>query len=62
MQRIGGKFIMYDITGKQLLQQKITQAITTVNTGNLPSGTYIYKYIHKAKEIESGKWVNVLKS
>ncbi len=57
VQRIGGEFIMYDITGKQILQQKITQAITSINTSNLPSGTYIYKYIHKAKEIESGKWV-----
>ncbi len=57
VQRIGGEFIMYDITGKQILQQKITKAITPINTSNLSSGTYIYKYTHKDKEIESGKWV-----
>ena len=57
VQRIGGEFKMYDISGKQVLQQKITQSITQINTNNLPAGAYIYKYIHKNKVIESGKWI-----
>ena len=57
VQRIGGEFKMYDISGKQVFQQKITQSITQINTNNLPAGEYIYKYIHKNKEIESGKWI-----
>ena len=57
VQRIGGEFKMYDISGKQILQQKITESITQINTNNLPAGAYIYKYIHKNKVIESGKWI-----
>jgi len=57
VQRIGGEFKMYDISGKQVLMQQITQSITQVNTEHLPIGTYIYKYVHEGKEIESGKWI-----
>lgn len=57
VQRIGGEFTMYDISGKLVLQQKITQSITEINTQDMPSGVYIYSYIHEDKEIESGKWV-----
>ena len=57
VQRIGGEFKMYDISGIQVLQQKITESVTQINTNNLPTGAYIYKYIHKNKVIESGKWI-----
>ncbi len=57
VQRLGGEFTMYNVTGKLVLNQKITQSITEVNTQYLPSGTYIYSYTHKGKKIESGKWV-----
>ncbi|HHH54201.1 MAG TPA: T9SS type A sorting domain-containing protein, partial [Bacteroidetes bacterium] len=39
IQRIGGEFEMCDISGKQVLQQKITKSITQINTNNLPAGT-----------------------
>ncbi|MCD4792772.1 MAG: T9SS type A sorting domain-containing protein [Bacteroidales bacterium] len=57
VQRLGGEFTMYDITGKLVFQQKITERLTEINTGDLPTGTYIYNYTHKGNEIESGKWV-----
>ncbi len=57
MQRIGGEFTIYDISGKHVFMQKITQAITPINTNDLPSGAYIYNYFYEGKEIESGKWI-----
>jgi len=57
VQRIGGIFTMYDISGKQVFQQNITQSITQINTEHLPAGAYIYNYVHEGKEIENGKWV-----
>jgi len=57
VQRIGGEFNMYDISGKLVFQQSITESITTINTAYLPSGAYIYNYTHEGEVIESGKWV-----
>ena len=57
VQQLGGVFYIYDITGKLVLQQEVTSSITQINTSNLLSGTYIYKYINNNKLIESGKWV-----
>jgi len=57
VQRIGGEFKMYDISGKLVFQQHITESVTTINIEHLPSGTYIYNYSHEGVEIENGKWV-----
>ncbi len=57
VQCIGGKFTIYDISGKQVFQQNITQRITQINTAHLPTGTYIYNYVFEGKEIENGKWI-----
>jgi len=48
---------MFDISGKQILSQTINQANTRINTANLPSGIYIYRYTLNNKIIETGKWV-----
>jgi Ricin-type beta-trefoil lectin domain-like/Secretion system C-terminal sorting domain len=37
------EIIIYDFLGKKLLTQKTTQNQTTINVGNLPSGSYIIK-------------------
>lgn len=57
VQCLGGEFKLYDINGKLVLSQTIVQSTTEINTQYLPSSTYIYNYIYKGKEIESGKWV-----
>ena len=57
VQQLGGVFYIYDITGKQIMQQYINTSISQINTSNLPGGTYIYKYINNNKLIETGKWV-----
>jgi len=57
VQRIGGEFKMYDISGKLVFQKHITESITNINTEQLPSGAYIYNYIHEGVVIENGKWV-----
>lgn len=57
VQCIGGKFNMYDISGKQVFEKDIIQSITQIDIEYLPAGTYIYNYVYKGKEIESGKWI-----
>ncbi len=57
VQCIGGVFTMYNISGKQVFLQTITDRITQINTEKLPTGAYIYKYMHNGKEIENGKWI-----
>ncbi len=57
VQRIGGEFMLYDISGKLVFQQHITESITNINTEHLPSGAYIYNYTHEGVETENGKWV-----
>lgn len=56
-QRLGGMFYLFDISGTQILQANIYDINTKLNTENLRSGTYIYKYIDKNKVLESGKWI-----
>ena len=57
VQSIGGKFSIFDISGKQTLLQQINRANTRINTTNLPSGIYIYRYSLNNKTIETGKWI-----
>ena len=48
---------IYDISGKLIHNQQITDNITPITTTSWPSGTYIWKVIANGKEAESGKWV-----
>jgi len=57
VQSIGGTFSTFDISGKQILSQTINRANTCINTANLPSGIYVYRYTLNNKIIETGKWV-----
>ena len=49
---------IYDLSGKLVYNQQITDNITSINTTSWPSGTYIWKVIANGKEAESGKWIN----
>ena len=48
---------IYDISGKLIHNQQITDNITSITTTSWPSGTYIWKVIANGKEAESGKWI-----
>ena len=48
---------VYDLSGKMIYNQEITDNITSINTTSWPSGTYIWKVISDGKEAESGKWI-----
>ena len=48
---------IYDLSGKLIHNQEITDNITPIITTSWPSGTYIWKVIANGKEAESGKWI-----
>ena len=51
------EIMVFDIFGRMIHNQEITDNITSINAGNWPSGTYIWKVIANGKEAESGKWI-----
>ncbi|MEA2042258.1 MAG: T9SS type A sorting domain-containing protein [Bacteroidota bacterium] len=57
VQSLGGIFNLYTMSGKQVLQQQITNRLTELNTQNLPQGVYIFEYTLNNKVHESGKWI-----
>lgn len=53
---------VYDMQGRIVHQQEITDDVTSVDASNWPSGTYIWRLGVRSvelgvKEVESGKWV-----
>jgi hypothetical protein len=48
---------VYDMSGRMVYGQEITDNITTITTTSWPSSTYIWKVIANGKEAESGKWI-----
>ena len=48
---------IYDLSGKLIHNQQITDNITSITTTSWPSGTYIWKVMANGKEAESGKWI-----
>ena len=48
---------IYDLSGKLIHNQQITDNVTPINSTSWPSGTYIWKVIANGKEAESGKWI-----
>lgn len=56
----GTVFILYDLGGRMIKQQRIVNMKTNIQLGNLPSATYIYQVVDgKKKLISSGKLVKV---
>ena len=48
---------VYDVNGRLMHRQAITENVTTINAESWPSGTYIWKVISNGKLAESGKWI-----
>ena len=51
---------VYDMSGRMVYGQEITENSTSINTEGWPSGTYIWKVVSNNKEVETGKWVKIL--
>ena len=48
---------VYDMSGRLIHNQEITDNVTTINTSYWSSGTYMWKVVVDGKEAESGKWI-----
>ncbi|MDP2424235.1 MAG: T9SS type A sorting domain-containing protein [Bacteroidales bacterium] len=53
----GCVIIIYNLSGKQVIKQALTNHINEINTNSLKSGTYIYVLVRGNKIIERGKWI-----
>lgn len=54
----GTTFILYDLTGKPVKQQRIINRVSNIQLGSLPAATYIYQVVDKKKKlVASGKLV-----
>ncbi len=49
---------VYNILGVEVLNSSITKQVTTLETGDLPSGIYSYKIISNNKLVQSGRLVS----
>ena len=48
---------VYDLNGRLVHRQDITENVTAINTTNWTDGTYVWRVISNGKEAESGKWI-----
>jgi hypothetical protein len=53
---------VYDMSGRMVYGQEITENVTSINAEGWPSGTYIWKVVvgtstGSVTEAESGKWI-----
>ena len=48
---------VYDMKGRMVYGQEITDNITAINTSAWPAGSYVWKVILNGKEAETGKWI-----
>ena len=48
---------VYDLNGKLIYNQEITDNMTPITTTSWPSGSYFWKVIANGKEAETGKWI-----
>ena len=48
---------VYDINGRLVHNQEITDNVISINVESWPSGAYLWKVVANGKEAESGKWI-----
>lgn len=48
---------VYDVNGKLIHHQAITNETTSINAEDWASGSYVWKVISNGKEVETGKWI-----
>ena len=48
---------VYDLNGRLVHKQEITENVTVINTTDWSEGTYVWKVMLNGSEAESGKWI-----
>lgn len=48
---------VYDLNGRLMHNQRITDNVTTIDAAAWPSGVYVWRVFTNGKEAESGKWI-----
>ena len=48
---------VYDMSGRMVYGQEITENVTAINADAWPAGIYVWKMISDGKEVENGKWI-----
>ena len=48
---------VYDMNGRFVHSQAITENLTTIDAGDWAEGVYVWKVMANGKEVEIGKWV-----
>ena len=48
---------VYDLNGRMVYRQDITENVTAINTTDWTEGTYVWKVISNGIEVENGKWI-----
>ena len=51
---------VYDINGRLIHSQALTENVTGINAGEWAEGVYVWKVMADGKEAESGKWIKEL--
>ena len=50
-------FLLYDNSGKLVMQKELISSVTTITTSFLQNGVYLYKVTDGDKIVETGKWL-----
>ncbi|MFA5418286.1 MAG: T9SS type A sorting domain-containing protein, partial [Bacteroidales bacterium] len=50
-------FNLFDVNGRLLLEEPITELTTTINTSALPDGVYIWSVTQQGLVSDRGKWI-----
>ena len=48
---------VYDMSGRMIYWQEITENVTSINAEGWPSGSYVWRVVANGKEAECGKWI-----
>ena len=48
---------VYDMSGRMVYRQEITENVTSINTTSWPSGSYVWRVMANGREAECGKWI-----
>jgi len=53
----GALFELFNLSGILVLSTTLDERMITINTSDIPSGTYPYRVTYQNKIVASGKWV-----
>jgi hypothetical protein len=54
---LSGNIYMYDISGRLVNSQPVSNSNNLVNTAQLESGVYIIMFVDQAENRSTGKWI-----